>query len=126
MNKLVIAFAVIAFAAINYGVSAASLTDCQLRAERERRVTGVPGHIIPECDENGEYKAKQCFGARVGGASPFCNCFSRDYRVLLGPSTRITNCDCVRERHELQQRQGTRSNAGLPNCDSRTGEYIRG
>ncbi|XP_064466358.1 U20-hexatoxin-Hi1a-like [Ornithodoros turicata] len=128
MNKLVIAFAVIALAAVCHGAASGSRqTDCQRRAEQERRVTALPGHIVPECDANGEYKAKQCFGARRKG-NPFCSCYTRDYVQIKGPSTKITDCECVRERHEILQQQRRAGNraGNVPTCNEETGEYVRG
>ncbi|XP_077537869.1 saxiphilin-like [Haemaphysalis longicornis] len=100
------------------------LTDCQRRRERELRVTqtqNLTGLVVPECDENGEYLPKQCFGQAVRGP-PFCACYDKEFGQIKAPSRKIVSCNCIRQHHEWQRI--SRSQRGdEPRCNGTSGEF---
>uniref|UniRef100_A0A023G1K6 Putative thyropin n=1 Tax=Amblyomma parvum TaxID=251391 RepID=A0A023G1K6_AMBPA len=97
-------------------------TDCQRRRREEQESTEHRANLlIPECDENGDYKALQCFGRAVRG-KPFCACYDKDFGQIKGPSKNIESCNCVRAHHEWEH--STDSNKGSePRCNATSGAY---
>lgn len=118
-------FGISAIIGLTYEASltSARLTDCQRRREREQRVTHnlSLGLLVPECDENGEYLSRQCFGQAVRGP-PFCACYDRDFGQIKGPSRKIVACDCIRAHHEWERTRG-RPRRSAPRCNTTSGEF---
>ncbi|XP_035221974.1 U24-ctenitoxin-Pn1a-like [Stegodyphus dumicola] len=83
-------------AAVAFADEREELTCQEDRAKRlNATVTESIIHLIPECDENGDYAAKQCFTN-----SKWCVCYTRDGTNIGRPSMKIKACECVRQRHE--------------------------
>lgn len=124
MTRILLCFVVIgAFFADSLAASV-PLTDCQRRREREQRVTqtqNLTGLVVPECDENGEYLPKQCFGQAVRGP-PFCACYDREFGQIKAPSRKIVSCHCIREHHEWQRTSRTQR-GNEPRCNGTSGEF---
>eukprot|EP00178_Gracilaria_changii_P013738 TRINITY_DN38723_c0_g1_i1.p1 TRINITY_DN38723_c0_g1~~TRINITY_DN38723_c0_g1_i1.p1 ORF type:complete len:113 (-),score=13.66 TRINITY_DN38723_c0_g1_i1:110-448(-) len=83
--------------------SATMKTPCQSHAESSKRVATA---LQVECDEDGGYKALQCFAQSVHGNS-FCQCYDENGHTILGPSRKIKACECPREKAKEKA-------AGLP------------
>lgn len=112
---------IFAIAGLTYGASV-RLTDCQRRREREQRVTqNLTGLLIPECDKNGEYLSKQCFGQAVRGP-PFCACYDREFGQIKEPSRHLVSCNCIRSLNEWERSRG-RDRGSAPRCNTTSGEY---
>ena len=65
----------------------------------------VPGRVIPECDENGEYKNKQCFGEATKGPS-FCSCWAPNGDIITSPSRTLKSCKCHVSSHLAMKNRG--------------------
>lgn len=75
-------------------------THCQRRREQELNNKKLKGsNLIPECDENGDYKPLQCFPVNKQGKQ-FCQCWAKDGEIVKGPSTKIKSCECHVENHQ--------------------------
>lgn len=131
IQKTIFVFAVSFIVYINCGPTRqsgqshqASLSDCQQRRDREARVN-ISSPITIECNEDGTYKALQCFGTPVKNKGRFCACYDNDYNQIKGPSTKLKSCNCVREYHEKTHHRGSQqpANVHIPSCDTVTGEY---
>ncbi|GBN32655.1 hypothetical protein AVEN_89944-1 [Araneus ventricosus] len=70
-------------------------------------------HLIPTCDENGDYAALQCFTA-----NDWCVCYRRNGENINTPSKNIKACDCVRQADDAK----TAGDTYVPKCD-RNGFY---
>uniref|UniRef100_A0A023GB76 Thyroglobulin type-1 domain-containing protein n=1 Tax=Amblyomma triste TaxID=251400 RepID=A0A023GB76_AMBTT len=98
-------------------------SDCQRRRRTEQRVTrNQAGLLVPECDENGEYLAIQCFGQTVGGGRPFCACYDREFGQIKAPSRHLKSCNCIRKHHEWEHNRG-RQSENEPRCNATSGEF---
>ncbi|KAG8181179.1 hypothetical protein JTE90_010951 [Oedothorax gibbosus] len=79
--------------------------------DRARRlnatVTDTPVHLVPECEENGDYAAKQCFTN-----IDWCVCYRRNGENIGPPSKNIKACDCVRARDDAR----TNGDTYKPTC----------
>ncbi|KAI1284860.1 U24-ctenitoxin-Pn1a [Halotydeus destructor] len=103
-----------------------TLTACQEHRRREEGTRGTPsvtGRLIPECDENGDYKGLQCHGVSTNGRR-FCQCWDKDGTIVTSPSQRTTSCDCHLARHAVTNPPGGRRLVGsmAPSCN-RDGTY---
>ncbi|GFU46562.1 venom factor [Nephila pilipes] len=70
-------------------------------------------HLIPECDENGDYAALQCFTS-----NDWCVCYRRNGENINTPSKTIKACDCVRQQDDAK----TAGDTYVPQCE-RDGFY---
>ncbi|XP_037576006.1 U24-ctenitoxin-Pn1a [Dermacentor silvarum] len=111
------------FAFVGYAFCASTgETDCQRRRRNEQRATrNLTGLLVPECDEQGNYKAIQCFGEAVRGR-PFCACYDNEFGQIKGPSRSLKSCNCIRDHHEWQQRSSSQKGPE-PLCNVTSGEY---
>ncbi|KAL3184257.1 hypothetical protein MRX96_032142 [Rhipicephalus microplus] len=117
-------FTLTVFALIGYVYCASTReTDCQRRRRNEQRATrNLTGLLVPECDEDGNYKAIQCFGETVRGGRPFCACYDNEFGQIKGPSRNLRSCNCIRAHHEWE-RQSRSQRVPEPRCDATSGEY---
>ncbi|GFY77240.1 uncharacterized protein TNIN_114011 [Trichonephila inaurata madagascariensis] len=80
-------------------VGALAQTECQ--TEREKALKSKTNvKIIPKCNEEGEYEAKQCFEG-----SPFCMCWRPDGTHITEPSLKIKSCACIVSRDKVLGRR---------------------
>ena len=86
------------------------------RQEAESRGPSI-GQFIPECNEDGSYKAKQCHGS-----TGFCWCTSPDGQEVAGTRQRSSNIECFskgachRAKEEAES-QGPRPGLFVPQCN---------
>ncbi|XP_077536565.1 U20-hexatoxin-Hi1a-like [Haemaphysalis longicornis] len=115
-------FAIFVLVGFVYSASV-RLTDCQQRREREQRVTRntTSGLLVPECDANGEYLSRQCFGQAIRGP-PFCACYDREFGQIKGPSRHLVACDCIRSLFEWERSRG-QGRGSAPRCNTTSGEF---
>lgn len=66
------------------------------------------GRLIPECDEKGNYKPKQCHGSE-GDKKRFCQCWTKTGKILTSPSTKIKSCNCLVQKAETPVMPGGES-----------------
>jgi len=91
-------------------------TACQEHRQRELR-SNVPGALVPECEENGSYKARQCHGMSTNGKK-FCQCWTEDGSPITSPSRNNEACECVRQRHAAQDNGGRPITGNfVPQCE---------
>nr|API81383.1 venom toxin [Hemiscorpius lepturus] len=93
---------------------------CQLHRERELAKEAIPGRLVPECEEDGSYKAMQCHS----GGSRFCQCWGEDGTILTAPSTRLTACKCIREKATAEERGKHMVGVFVPDCEP-DGTYLK-
>ncbi|GIY60131.1 venom factor [Caerostris darwini] len=65
-------------------------------------------HLIPECEENGDYAALQCFTA-----NDWCVCYRRNGENINTPSKNIKACECIRQKDDALVAEDTY----VPDCD---------
>uniref|UniRef100_A0A1D0C023 U20-hexatoxin-Hi1a n=1 Tax=Hadronyche infensa TaxID=153481 RepID=TK1A_HADIN len=94
-------------------------TECQQHRERETRSRApLPLRLIPECDENGEYKPLQCFKD-----SKFCACWDKTGQPMTEPKQGIKACECIVQRETVQKIRGL-IGAFTPQCEE-DGKYSK-
>ncbi|XP_015915143.1 U20-hexatoxin-Hi1a isoform X1 [Parasteatoda tepidariorum] len=83
---------------------------CELDRARRLNATLTESilHLIPECEENGDYAALQCFTA-----NDWCVCYRRNGDNINTPSKNIKACDCVRQKDDAI----TAGDTYIPKCD---------
>ncbi|GFR26756.1 venom factor [Trichonephila clavata] len=54
-------------------------------------------HLIPECEDNGDYAALQCFTS-----NDWCVCYRRNGENINTPSKTIKACDCIRHQDDAK------------------------
>ncbi|RWS28881.1 putative neurotoxin LTDF S-18-like protein [Leptotrombidium deliense] len=118
--ELLVIFAIIGFATCGV-VPASNKTLCQEHREREQKSSNV-AKLVPECDENGDYKPKACYGESVNG-KPFCICFAKNGDVVKSPSRNTAACACYVEQHEATK-PPLRKGAFKPSCE-KDGTYSK-
>jgi len=74
-------------------------SECQIARDKAQKSTAVL-KLIPNCESNGDYSAFQCHHE-----SRFCQCWRTDGTPITQPSTKITSCDCIKKRDDLQRKQ---------------------
>lgn len=62
--------------------------------------------MIPECEENGDYKPRQCHPPATDGKR-FCQCWAPDGAVLSSPSKQTESCKCHMDRFKAQNPPGS-------------------
>ncbi|KAK4336716.1 hypothetical protein RND71_043560 [Anisodus tanguticus] len=78
-----------------------ALTDCEHHRERELRTgENLPGHLIPECDSEGNYKPLQCHGDDDEDKRA-CQCWAKDGKILTAPSFSLRSCECALKRESM-------------------------
>ncbi|XP_054720321.1 U24-ctenitoxin-Pn1a-like isoform X2 [Uloborus diversus] len=77
---------------------ALALTECEEHRQREQQ-SNTKVKLVPECDENGDYKPLQCFQG-----SPFCMCWRKDGSHITEPSRKLKSCGCIVHRDEAVSR----------------------
>ncbi|RWS01905.1 putative neurotoxin LTDF S-18-like protein [Dinothrombium tinctorium] len=92
--------------------TARSKSDCEEHRERELKST-VVAKVVPECDEEGNYKPKACYDNSTSG-KPFCLCYSKDGQVVHQPSRNIEECNCFVEKYHGEN--PPRVGAFIPAC----------
>ena len=55
--------------------------------------------LIPECNEDGSYKALQCHPDSVGGGR-FCQCWTPEGAIITSPSQKTKACECHVQKHQ--------------------------
>ncbi|UYV62761.1 NID2 [Cordylochernes scorpioides] len=108
--KLLIVLGVVALCGAVYGE-----TKCQ-RHRREAQELGGQ-ELVPECDDNGDYSAMQCYKEQRRG----CMCYHVDGTVIAGPSRTLEACHCPRHRYVERMRRLIGNY--IPQCDDTTGHY---
>ncbi|RWS28883.1 putative neurotoxin LTDF S-18-like protein [Leptotrombidium deliense] len=89
-------------------------TACQEHRERELKST-VLAKLVPECDENGDYKPIACYNESVGGKR-FCTCFTKNGDIAKSPSQNVKKCECYVSQHEATN--PPRIGAFKPACEA--------
>jgi len=97
----------VAFAA---GKNEKVLSACEEDRARRLNATLTEGilHLIPTCEENGDYAALQCFTT-----NDYCVCYRRNGEKINTLSKDVKACGCVRQKDDA-------INAGvtyIPKCD---------
>ncbi|KAG8181182.1 hypothetical protein JTE90_010954 [Oedothorax gibbosus] len=79
-------------------VADTELTECQQHRDRESRSNApLPMRLIPECDDNGDYKPLQCFQN-----SEFCACWDKAGNPLTQPSKKVKHCECLAKKIDAE------------------------
>uniref|UniRef100_A0A482ZC70 U56-Theraphotoxin-Sfo1a_1 n=1 Tax=Selenotholus foelschei TaxID=1905327 RepID=A0A482ZC70_9ARAC len=93
-------------------------TECEKHRERETNSRApLPMRLIPECDENGDYKPLQCFKD-----SNFCACWDKTGEAMTDPSNKIKACDCIVQRETTHRKRLI--GAYAPQCQE-DGKYTK-
>ncbi|XP_044148300.1 saxiphilin-like isoform X10 [Bufo gargarizans] len=89
--------------------------------------TPILGAFVPDCDEKGDYRPKQCHGS-----TGHCWCVSKDGKEIqgtrAGPGQSPPTCEIPAEKSCIKERQKVRSprkpilGAFVPDCDEK-GDY---
>uniref|UniRef100_A0A1V1WBF6 Putative venom protein n=1 Tax=Superstitionia donensis TaxID=311983 RepID=A0A1V1WBF6_9SCOR len=95
-------------------VYARDKSECELHREREQKRIGV-GKLVPECEENGDYKGLQCHGG-----TRFCQCWDIKGHPITPPSMFLKSCECHREKKIAEE--GDIIGAFIPRC-KKNGKY---
>ncbi|CAL1285399.1 unnamed protein product [Larinioides sclopetarius] len=91
-------------------------SDCEKHRERESASNApLPLRMVPECDENGDYKPMQCFRD-----SNFCACWDKSGNPVTQPSGHVRSCKCLLEKHVAEN--GGLIGAFKPACEE-DGKY---
>lgn len=78
---------------------------------RESKSTApLPMRLIPECDQKGDYKPRQCFKD-----SSFCACWTKTGHPVTQPSKKIKACDCLVQQHDVTKKGNV--GAFKPQCE---------
>jgi len=88
-----------------YCQQAGGQTACQRHRARELGTSGTPtttGALVPECEENGDYKPMQCHGMSTNGRR-FCQCWTPTGDIVTSPSRNTNACECHLARHKATQ-----------------------
>uniref|UniRef100_A0A482ZDD9 U35-Liphistoxin-Lm1a_1 n=1 Tax=Liphistius malayanus TaxID=1203467 RepID=A0A482ZDD9_9ARAC len=92
-------------------------SECEQDRERRLNATNVGlVHLIPECEENGDYAALQCY------THGWCTCYRRNGDVIRSASLDIKACKCHREKDDATAK-GLIGNY-IPQCE-KDGTYSR-
>lgn len=91
----------------------ASSSGCIEHRARELRLNS-PLTLIPECDTEGNYKARQCHPPSTNGKR-FCQCWAPDGAVITSPSQKTEQCECHRQRFQSTGRNAPQG-AFTPEC----------
>uniref|UniRef100_A0A4Q8K614 U102-Liphistoxin-Lsp1d_1 n=1 Tax=Liphistius sp. SGP-2016 TaxID=1905180 RepID=A0A4Q8K614_9ARAC len=90
-------------------------SDCEQDRERRLNATDVgPLHLVPECEENGDYAALQCY------AHGWCVCYRRNGDPINSASSKTKACKCIREKDDANVKGG----GFKPKC-SKDGTYYK-
>ncbi|XP_023226464.1 U24-ctenitoxin-Pn1a-like [Centruroides sculpturatus] len=87
---------------------------CLDHRERTRKTPG--SKIVPECDENGDYKELQCHSAHRS----MCQCWDKDGSIIAGFRQNIVNCKCI--VHKIKASRRKQKNVFVPRCEE-NGNY---
>ncbi|XP_054715981.1 U24-ctenitoxin-Pn1a-like [Uloborus diversus] len=95
-----VAFLVLFLSAVAFADEDREKSACE--EDRERRLNATVTtesllHLVPECEENGDYAALQCF-TNVD----WCVCYRRNGENINTPSKSIKACECVRARDDAK------------------------
>uniref|UniRef100_A0A482ZDX7 U33-Liphistoxin-Lm1a_1 n=1 Tax=Liphistius malayanus TaxID=1203467 RepID=A0A482ZDX7_9ARAC len=75
-------------------------TECQEHRERESKSNApLPLRLIPECDEQGDYKPLQCFKD-----SKFCACWDKSGQPVTQASQKTKACDCIVQKSAAEKK----------------------
>ncbi|XP_067125498.1 U24-ctenitoxin-Pn1a-like [Centruroides vittatus] len=91
-------------------------TECEKHRKREQEHDAI-GLVVPECDENGDYKGLQCHKDHT-----FCQCWDKKGHALTAPSRDIKACECPRAKAEAERNAW--SGDYIPQC-RKDGTYER-
>lgn len=72
-------------------------TECQRHRERELE-NDDKIHLIPKCDENGDYEGLQCHAI-----NHICQCWNKAGHPLTAPSKALKACECIREKASAEK-----------------------
>jgi len=83
--------------------------------------SGTPtttGALVPECEENGDYKPLQCHGASTNGRR-FCQCWTPTGDIATSPSRNTNACECHLAKYKVTNNGARRPPPGtfVPKCN---------
>uniref|UniRef100_A0A224X890 Putative ctenitoxin-like protein n=1 Tax=Megacormus gertschi TaxID=1843536 RepID=A0A224X890_9SCOR len=103
---------------IVYVVYAREKSECEVHREREQKNTAL-GRLIPECEENGDYKGLQCHGG-----TRYCQCWDKEGHPITAPSMNVKACECHREKKVAEDKSKGMVGAFIPTCED-NGHYSK-
>lgn len=100
------------------GVACVLASECleeKAKAE-ELQQEGAIGVMMPRCDSNGDYEAKQCHAS-----TGMCKCVRPNGSLLAGFSRTVQECNCFRHRDVASKIRML--GQFIPACEESTGLY---
>ncbi|XP_067125505.1 U20-hexatoxin-Hi1a-like, partial [Centruroides vittatus] len=87
---------------------------CLAHRERASKISG--SKVVPECDENGDYRALQCHSANRN----LCQCWDKNGSIVTGFRHKLLHCKCPLHKAKATKRK--QKNVFVPECEE-NGSY---